>query len=415
MLVSCFKSKAFSAALLVLILMQAQFASAAKLNDIRIWNAPERTRIVLDLDQVPKFKQFHLANPSRFVIDLPSTTLNTRAPKNKQGAFVSNVRLGVPKENIARVVLDLAQAVKIETKVFKPTAGYQHRLIIDVYPKNKAKAAQNSAVAKVASPKKATQSSASNTKRKPSAQANAQVNAKAKKKETLIIAIDAGHGGEDSGARGKRSKEKKVVLQVAKRLKRKIDAQKGMKAVLTRTGDYFIPLRTRTKKAREAGADIFISIHADGFKDRSARGSSVYALSLRGATSESARWLANKENSADLAGGVSISERADDVAKLLLDLSMGSTQHESISLAASVLKEFKKIGKVHNNKVEKAGFVVLKSPDIPSILVETAFITNRAEERLLNTAAHQEKLANAILVGAMTYLKKSSYHTARGQ
>ena len=229
----------------------------------------------------------------------------------------------------------------------------------------------------------------------------------------IVIAIDPGHGGEDPGAIGRRTKEKTVALQIARRLAKKVNAQKGMKAVLTRKGDYFVSLRKRTRIAREAGADLFVSIHADAFKNSKARGSSVYALSLRGASSEEARWLADKENSADLAGGVNISERDDSVAKVLLSLSMDSTQHESILLASSVLGELKKIGKVHFPNVEKAGFVVLKSPDIPSILIETAYITNKTEEKLLRSPSHQEKLANAILTGARKYLRESNYHTAK--
>jgi len=278
--------------------------------------------------------------------------------------------------------------------------------VLDIYPKNPKRKAAGSSVAKQALNKPLVAPAPKGTAKKPTQPAK-------RIDPRIIVAIDAGHGGEDSGARGRRSKEKDVTLQIAKRLQKKINAQKGMKAILTRKGDYFISLRKRTEIAHAAGADLFISIHADAFKSSKARGSSVYALSLKGATSEQARLLADKENSADLAGGVNISERDDTLAKILLSLAMESTQNESIPFASSVLGEPRKIGKVHYPRVEKAGFVVLKSPDIPSILVETAYITNRKEEKLLRSAGYQEKLANAILIGTKKYLKNSTYHTAK--
>lgn len=389
---------------LIWLMMCTQLAHAARLNDIRIWHSPDRTRIVLDLDTSPQFKQFHLSNPSRFVVDLPGFTLNANAPSaDRTGKYLKSIRLGKPSSNTTRVVLDLNQAVTIKAKVLPPVQDLRYRLVVDVYPKKEQ--SSNLPVAKVETKKAASArpTQQNDVPKSPSKKQN-------KPNETLIIAIDAGHGGEDSGARGQRSYEKKLVLQIAKRLKKKIDAQKGLKAILTRKGDYFIPLRTRTSIAKKAGADLFISIHADGFKKRSARGSSVYALSLSGASSTEAKALADSANAADLIGGVELSSLGDDLAKTIVNLQMNSTQHESISFASSVLSELKKLGKVHNTSVEKAGFVVLKSPDIPSILVETAFITNPREERLLGSRKHQEKLANAILAGAKNYLKSSTYH-----
>ncbi len=390
-----------SFSMLVLMLV-TQIAEAARLNDIRVWHAPDRTRIVMDLDQAPKFKHFYLADPARFVLDLPGFGLSTRAPeKTKSGPYLKGIRIGQPDANTARIVLDLKEDVKINTLLLAPVPGFGHRLVLDIYPKTSAQRGVSSQ-ATVQVPNGSVPKETS------------KIPKSAKKTDgTFIIAIDAGHGGEDTGARGRRTREKTIALQIAKRLQKKINAQKGMKAILTRKGDYFLSLRDRTRIAREAGADLFVSVHADAFKNSKARGSSVYALSLSGASSETARWLADKENSADLAGGVNISERDDSVAKVLLSLSMGSTQHESILFASSVLNELKKIGKVHKPTVEKAGFVVLKSPDIPSILVETAYITNRTEEKLLQSASHQEKLANAILIGAKKYLKDSNYHTAK--
>jgi N-acetylmuramoyl-L-alanine amidase len=356
----------------------------------------------MDLDQAPKFKHFYLADPARFVLDLPGFGLSTRAPeKTKSGPYLKGIRIGQPDANTARIVLDLKEDVKINTLLLAPVPGFGHRLVLDIYPKTSVQRGVSSQ-ATVQVPNGSVPKETS------------KIPKSAKKTDgTFIIAIDAGHGGEDTGARGRRTREKTIALQIAKRLQKKINAQKGMKAILTRKGDYFLSLRDRTRIAREAGADLFVSVHADAFKNSKARGSSVYALSLSGASSETARWLADKENSADLAGGVNISERDDSVAKVLLSLSMGSTQHESILFASSVLNELKKIGKVHKSTVEKAGFVVLKSPDIPSILVETAYITNRTEEKLLQSASHQEKLANAILIGAKKYLKDSNYHTAK--
>ena len=394
-----------SFSMLVLILV-TQIAEAARLNDIRVWHAPDKTRIVMDLDQAPKFKHFYLANPARFVLDIPGFGLSTRAPdKVKSGPYLKGIRIGQPDANTARIVLDLKEDVKINTLLLVPVPGYGHRLVLDIYPKTLAKRAVSSQATGQVPDKPRVDSAPKQISKIP--------RPAKKTDDTFIIAIDAGHGGEDTGARGRRTREKTIALQIAKRLQKKINAQKGMKAILTRKGDYFLSLRDRTRIAREEGADLFVSVHADAFKNSKARGSSVYALSLSGASSETARWLADKENSADLAGGVNISERDDSVAKVLLSLSMGSTQHESILFASSVLIELKKIGKVHKSTVEKAGFVVLKSPDIPSILVETAYITNRTEEKLLQSASHQEKLANAILIGAKKYLKDSNYHTAK--
>ncbi|MCP4009777.1 MAG: AMIN domain-containing protein [Proteobacteria bacterium] len=387
---------------LLMATLMLQAAEAARLNDIRVWHAPDHTRIVMDLDRAPQFKHFYLADPARFVVDLPGFGLSTRAPeKAKSGPYLKGIRIGQQNPTTARIVLDLKVNVKIKTLLLAPVPGFQHRLVLDIYPKNplqKGASSQPRATSKnipLTSPP-------SKTRPQPAKKVD----------NTIIIAIDAGHGGEDSGARGRRTKEKDVALQIAKRLQKKIDAQTGLKAILTRKGDYFISLRNRTRVAREAGADLFISIHADAFKNNQARGSSVYRLSLRGASSENARLLADKENSADLAGGVNISERDDTLAKILLDMQWDATKNEIIPFADEVLKELKKIGKVHSPSVEKAGFVVLKSPDIPSILVETAYITNRTEEKLLRSASHQEKLANAILIGTKNYLKGSSYHTA---
>jgi N-acetylmuramoyl-L-alanine amidase len=399
-----------SAWVFISLLAFGQLASAANLSEIRVWHAPDSTRIVMDLDEKPNFKRFFLENPARYVIDLHGFQLTASAPQKAQGGrFVKGIRVGVPKQNVARVVLDLNQAVAVETLVLKPVKGYQHRLVFDITAK---KASQKKAGQKTAGQKKTPKTSTTTAKVAPVKKTPAVPKPAKRPSGPFIIAIDPGHGGDDSGARGRRTREKDVVLQIAKRLKKKIDAQKGMRAVLTRKGDYFVKLKKRRAIAHDAGADLFISIHADGFKNSKAKGSSVYALSLRGASSAEARRLAESENAADLIGGVQLATSDNDLRKTIINLQMNSTQHESITFASAVLDQFKRIGKVHKSTVEKAGFVVLKTPDIPSILVETAYITNPKEERLLRSASYQEKLSNAILIGTMNYLKNSNYHTA---
>ena len=355
------------------------------ISDIRMWHAPDRSRIVFDLDNPGKFKVFTLQNPGRVVVDLPKTRIKTQLPAAAEtGQFIARIRKGQPEPDVSRLVFDLAKPVRYFIQTLKPNQQYQHRLVVDFYHRDAVVEADQPAQAELPQPSQP---------RPP--------------KSELLILIDPGHGGEDSGALGKRSKEKNVVLQIARRLKKEIDAQPGMRAELTRTGDYYIALRKRTRIARSRQADLFVSVHADAFKNPKARGASVYALSQRGATSETARWLANKENSADLAGGVSLADKENLLAEVLLDLSMTKTVSESISFGREVLAELKKVGRVHSKKVEQAGFVVLKSPDIPSILVETAYITNPTEEKLLNSQSHQQKIARAITQGIQRYVNKN--------
>jgi N-acetylmuramoyl-L-alanine amidase len=275
-----------------------------------------------------------------------------------------------------RVVLDLSQAVRPKTFLLKPNASYGHRLVVDLYP---VEATRTPRVAK----------SATDIHRA----------------RDVVVAVDAGHGGDDPGASGSkfRTEEKKITLQIAERLKRLIDAQPGMRAVLTRTDDYFIGLRKRMALARKHRADLFVSIHADAFRDKRVRGSSVYVLSRRGASSEAARWLAEKENASDLVGGVSLDDKDDMLASVLLDLSQSATQHASLSAAAKVYAELGRVGKIHGRRVQQAGFAVLKSPDVPSMLVETGFISNPDEERNLRDPAYQERMAKAIMTGVQRF------------
>jgi N-acetylmuramoyl-L-alanine amidase len=359
---------------------------AAVIHDIRMWHAPERSRIVFDMDKGAKFKVFTLANPDRVVIDLPGTRIKGQMPSpGSTGQFIRRIRVGYPDQKTMRLVFDVKIPVRYFIQLLKPVDKYKYRLVVDYYH-------QHSVVDsdRVERPKLPT------SPQRPR-----------KRTGELLVLIDPGHGGEDPGALGKRAREKDVVLEISKKLKSKIDKQPGLRAELTRKGDYYIGLRKRTRIARELEADFFISIHADAFKNKNAKGASVYALSQRGASSETARWLANKENSSDLVGGVSLADKDNLLAEVLLDLSMTNTVNESISFGRAVLGEIKKIGKVHSPRVEQAGFAVLKSPDIPSILVETAYITNPAEEKLLQSSKHQNRIANAIVSGINRYLDQN--------
>lgn len=359
-------------------------ASSVTLTNLRFWHAPTRTRLVFDLDGPVKYKVFRLANPSRLVVDFDRARFNGELPSAKKaGPFISKVRKGSPSPAKLRFVLDLDLPLKASVFSLLPNDVYGYRLVIDL---NRISAP----VARSVPSEKLSQSTAGDV-------------------GDFVVVIDAGHGGEDPGAIGsRRTREKDVVLAISKELKRQLDALPGVRGVLTRRGDYYISLRRRTSLARNYKADVFISIHADAFPKKRVRGSSVFALSRRGASSETARWLAKKENSADLAGGVSIADKDDQLAEVLLDMSMTKTTNDSITLASSVLTELSKIGKVHGRYVEQAGFVVLKSPDIPSILVETAFITNPTEERLLNSKSHQKKIAGAIRKGVQRYIKRTA-------
>ena len=353
---------------------------AADVKDIRMWHAPDRTRFVLDMDRGANFKVFTLSNPDRVVIDLPQTRLKAGIPKQgSTGQFIARIRSGQPESNTLRLVFEVQKPVRYFIQMLKPVDNYQYRLVVDYYHRDTVVDADKPT--QPAKPKKRT--------------------------GDILVLIDPGHGGEDPGALGKTAREKDVVLAIAKKLKKKIDREPGLRAELTRGGDYYIGLRKRTRIARDKHADIFVSIHADAFKNKKARGASVYALSQRGASSETARWLANKENSSDLVGGVSLADKDNLLAEVLLDLSMTKTVSESISFGREVLSELKTIGRVHSKRVEQAGFAVLKSPDIPSILIETAYITNPTEEKLLKSASHQDRIANAVVNGIRRYLKKS--------
>ena len=362
-------------------------AFAAVINDVRMWHAPDRTRIVLDLDESVDFKAFTLESPDRVVVDLHQTKLTRSLPApGSMGQFIHRMRAGYPAEGVLRLVFDLEKPVRYLIQLFKPVDHYQYRLVMDYYPKKSA--------IRTAQPEK-----------------QKSRNGRGRKKDLLIL-IDPGHGGEDPGALGRKTQEKTVALQIAKKLKEKVDKEPGMRAELTRKGDYYVGLRQRTGIARRLKADLFVSIHADAFKDKNVRGASVYALSRKGATSESARRLADKENASDLIGGVILADKEDTFAKTWIDMSMTKTVSESLVLGREVLDELQKIGPVHSRSVEQAGFVVLKLPEIPSVLVETAYITNLKEEKLLRSAKHQHRIGNAVLAGIRRYLENNPYiHT----
>lgn len=358
--------------------------AAAQVDSLRYWTAPDHTRVVFGISSPIEHKVFTLDNPPRLVIDLNQAQITEAFPDVPPNHdLLQLVRSAKRGDQDVRVVLDLKAAVKPKSFLLKPSGAYGHRLVVDLYPESGA-STQNRLDAKPQPP----------------------VATKVLTQRDIVVAIDAGHGGEDPGARGRRgTQEKDVVLSIARRLADKINGESGMRAVLIRNGDYYIGLRQRMEKARAARADLFVSIHADAFKDSRANGASVYVLSSRGASSEAARWLAQRENASDLVGGVTLDDKDDVLASVLLDLSQSATKEASATLGNRVLRELKRVGHVHKRDVQHAGFMVLKSPDIPSILVETAFISNPNEESNLRSSKHQDRIAHAILKGIEAYFE----------
>jgi N-acetylmuramoyl-L-alanine amidase len=363
--------RAFGLLLGVLLL---KTALAVDVRDVRLWASPDSTRVVLDLSGSAQHSLAVLQNPDRVVLDVAGARLAKGARTPTQGAgSVRQVRLARRPSGELRIVLDLSRPIQAKSFLTTPNAHYGYRLVIDL-----GSAARSDKPIKVA---------------------HAPADAR-----DLIIAVDAGHGGEDPGAIGQNgTREKDVVLAIARELALKISAEAGMRAVLTRNGDYFVPLRDRMRRARAQQADLFVSIHADSIRDRSIDGSSVYILSQRGATDEASRWLAERENASDLIGGVSLDDKDDVLASVLLDLSQSASLSASQVAAERVLQQLTRAGEVRKHEVQQARFVVLKSPDIPSMLVETAYISNPQEEQRLRTPAHQAKLAGAIHQGVRDY------------
>lgn len=370
--------------------------SANEVKETRLWPAPDYTRITIESSAKINNDQMMLKNPERIVIDLKGISVN-KALKDlssklkKNDPNILNIRVGQFTPKVSRIVIDLKKSARVKIFSLPPVAPYKDRLVIDVYPASNDKLSN---LLNKIEKKQIEQKKTPVIKEKP------------KKKKQVVVAIDAGHGGEDPGAIGKYgTKEKKIVLQIAKKLSKLINADPKMKAYLVRDSDFFIPLKKRVSKARKVKADIFISIHADAFRKRNVSGSSVFALSEKGATSAFAKFIANKENEADLIGGVSIDDKDPLLAKTLLDLSQSATINDSLKLANFVLKEIKKVNNLHKKYPEQAGFAVLKAPDIPSILIEAAFLSNPQEEKQLKTAKFQNKLAKAIYLGTKEYIK----------
>ena len=359
------------------------FAGQAEVVGVRLWPAPDHTRLVFDLSGPAKHSLFTLPDPDRIVIDLKNTGLRKELVADLSNGPVKSIRSGGRNGTDLRIVLDTKSTMRPKSFILKPYGEYGDRLVLDLYH---VKGKKHKVVK--------------------SARPTAKKQAKAKLRD-VVIAIDAGHGGEDPGARGYRgTREKHVVLAIARRLKALVEKEPGMRPVMIRDGDYYISLRGRVKKARQKRADIFISIHADAFRNKKAKGSSVYTLSPRGATSEAARWLAESENKADLIGGVSLDDKDDLLASVLLDLSQTASLEASLDVADHILGGLKRVGKVHKRRVQSASFMVLKSPDIPSVLVETAFISNPEEERKLLTKSYQKKLAKALMQGVRKYFHR---------
>ena len=405
----------------------------------RVWPAQEYTRVTLESAHPLRHHFFFVDDPQRLVVDLEGVELGPelKALPEKVGnddPYIKAVRVGVNRPNVVRVVFDLRTAVKPSVFPLAPAGEYKHRLVLDLYPEKPAdpllalvaskgypirEMAQAPVLESAPEPMAAAPALpvVKLTPAAPTAIANAapdesKAAAKAAPKpkvdRLVIVAIDAGHGGEDPGARGKGgTREKMVTLAIARRLKARIDQEPNMRAVMVRDGDYFIPLGERVAKSRRVRADLFVSIHADAWVRPDARGSSVFALSERGATSTAARLLAQRENQSDLIGGVNLGVKDPVLARTLLDLSLTATINDSLKLGKAVLTELGDVNPLHKEQVEQAGFAVLKAPDVPSILVETAFISNPDEEKRLKDSAYQDRIAGAILGGIKRYLSQN--------
>ncbi|KPM84177.1 N-acetylmuramoyl-L-alanine amidase [Pseudoalteromonas lipolytica] len=374
----------------LMLLVVSQIALAQNtINSVRVWPSPDSTRVVFDLNDKPDFSYFMLKNPARLVIDLKNTDkLDSLPAIPKKHQIVSKLRYSKPKDSKSvRFVFELARASKPVVFALLPTDPYKHRLVVDLVDKT------------------------------PKAEPVASTNTSVKKRELnqerdIVIAIDAGHGGEDPGSIGPSGTyEKDITLQIAKRLERMIDAEKGMISRMVRRSDYFVNLNTRTSIARKKKADFFVSIHADAFTSPQPNGASVWVLSLRRANSEIGKWIEDKEKHSELLGGAAgvLKDTASEkyLAQALLDMSMDHSMKTGFSVAEEVVSELRKVAKMHKKRPQAASLAVLKSPDIPSILVETGFISNPREERMLKTAQHQERLAKAIFTSIKNYYMKN--------
>lgn len=403
-------------------------ALASKILAVRVWPSDDYTRVTLENDSNLQVIHFIAKNPERLVVDIAGIDLNSTlkdlvAKIEPNDPYIKQVRVGQNRPSVVRLVFDLKAEVKPQVFTLTPIGEYKYRFVIDLYPAdppdpiatliqkgNWSKTLPNQVQPPLANADTDTQTNPTQDDEVPFANPKITPHSEPKLQLTrmITIALDPGHGGEDPGAIGSRgNREKDVVLSIAKRLKKKIEAQPNMRVMLTRDADFFVPLGMRVQKARKVQADLFVSIHADAFVQPTARGSSVFALSEKGASSTAARWLANKENAADLIGGINIQTHDKQLASVLLDLSTTAQINDSLRLGKAVLNEIGGINKLHRGAVEQAGFAVLKAPDIPSILIETAFISNPEEEAKLTDNAYQDDMADAIMTGIKKYFAKN--------
>jgi N-acetylmuramoyl-L-alanine amidase len=370
--------------ILLVVCAFAGAASAGEVENVRVWAGPDKTRVVLDLDRAVEYTVFALDGPDRLVVDLESSGMDLTPSLNPEhSGVVQRVRHGVREGTDLRVVLDLSEPARAKSFLLEPTGRYGHRLVLDLFPKSAQSAAERvrSVAARLSDDEE----------------------------RDMIVAIDAGHGGEDPGAIGPAGTyEKNIVLAIARELERQIDAAPGMQPVMIRTDDYYVPLKERYERAREARADLFVSVHADAFTDRRVRGSSVFVLSRSGASSQAARLLAQSENAADMIGGVELDPGDDMLRSVLLDLSQNASMEYSRAAAEKIFGELRRVGRAHRRQVESANFVVLRSPDVPSVLVEVGFISNPSDEANLGSRGHRERLATAIRNGIAEHFRETA-------
>ena len=387
------------AAFIGCILLPLEALAMTQINSVRLWRAPDNTRLVFDLTGPVEHSVFTLSAPDRIVIDIKQTKLSVELKGLTGGnSPITQVRSGNREADELRIVLDISAQVTPKSFTLTPNQQYGHRLVVDLFDILPSSGANQTATAPISKP--------------PTTAVTPKLSTlPTSSKRDIVVAIDAGHGGEDPGAIGPKGvREKDIVLKIAQELQRQINAEKGFRAELVRTGDYFIPLRRRTDIARKKGADLFVSIHADAAPRAAAFGASVFALSDSGATSETARWLADSENRSDLIGGagnVKLDDKDAMLAGVLLDLSMTASLSSSLDVGQKVLSNMGRITPLHKKRVEQAGFMVLKSPDMPSILVETGFISNPNESNKLANRSHQQALARSIHSGIRQFFQQN--------
>jgi N-acetylmuramoyl-L-alanine amidase len=422
----------------VLLLGASQIARGATIVAVRVWPAPEYSRVTIESDGQLTSRQIVMTDPPRLAVDIEGLDLSAElrelvAKVRADDPFIAGIRASQQAPRVVRLVIDLKQQAVPQVFNLMPVAAYRHRLVVDFYPVKEADPLQaliEERLKERPSPARSSPPIAAALQADPLGELIAQRLRPAKPgggnpdvavrpppppqktDRLIIIALDPGHGGEDPGAVGPSgTREKDVVLQVAHRLRERINASaingNPMRAYLTRAADFFVPLHTRVQKARRVQADLFVSIHADAFLTPTARGASVFALSQGGASSTAARWMAAKENQADLIGGVNVKHQDTHVARALLDMSTTAQINDSLKLGSALLGEIGHVGQLHKGKVEQAGFAVLKAPDIPSVLVETAFISNPEEEARLRSDAYQDQLADAIMRGIHRYFARN--------